>query len=165
MRKRKMIVCALEEEWIARLLERLSQEEWQTQMIDHAETLWEVQAPCSAIMIQEEELTEAYRWRTKDVGDSICLQAFREFAEWQKVPIIVILQQRDDRLEEQLLRAGAAECVCPEQSTDLAACRIARAVSKNVVSDVPMTEWERVIVDSEGGQVQIDGYPIHMSRE
>ena len=94
-----------------------------------------------------------------------CLQAFREFAEWQKVPIIVILQQRDDRLEEQLLRAGAAECVCPEQSTDLAACRIARAVSKNVVSDVPMTEWERVIVDSEGGQVQIDGYPIHMSRE
>ena len=42
---------------------------------------------------------------------------------------------------------------------------IARAVSKNVVSDVPMTEWERVIVDSEGGQVQIDGYPIHMSRE
>ena len=88
-----------------------------------------------------------------------------EFAEWQKVPIIVILQQRDDRLEEQLLRAGAAECVCPEQSTDLAACRIARAVSKNVVSDVPMTEWERVIVDSEGGQVQIDGYPIHMSRE
>ena len=165
MRKRKMIVCALEEEWIARLLERLSQEEWQTQMIDHAETLWEVQAPCSAIMIQEEELTEAYRWRTKDAGDSICLQAFREFAEWQKVPIIVILQQRDDRLEEQLLRAGAAECVCPEQSTDLAACRIARAVSKNVVSDVPMTEWERVIVDSEGGQVQIDGYPIHMSRE
>lgn len=117
------------------------------------------------IMIQEEELTEAYRWRTKDAGDSICLQAFREFAEWQKVPIIVILQQRDDRLEEQLLRAGAAECVCPEQSTDLAACRIARAVSKNVVSDVPMTEWERVIVDSEGGQVQIDGYPIHMSRE
>lgn len=165
MRKRKMIVCALEEEWIARLLERLRQEEWQTQMIDHAETLWEVQAPCSAIMIQEEELTEAYRWRTKDAGDSICLQAFREFAEWQKVPIIVILQQRDDRLEEQLLRAGAAECVCPEQSTDLAACRIARAVSKNVVSDVPMTEWERVIVDSEGGQVQIDGYPIHMSRE
>lgn len=80
MRKRKMIVCALEEEWIARLLERLSQEEWQTQMIDHAETLWEVQAPCSAIMIQEEELTEAYRWRTKDAGDSICLQAFREFA-------------------------------------------------------------------------------------
>lgn len=58
-----------------------------------------------------------------------------------------------------------AECVCPEQSTDLAACRIAQAVSKNVVSDVPMTEWERVIVDSEGGQVQIDGYPIHMSRE
>ena len=165
MRKRKMIVCALEEEWIARLLERLRQEEWQTQMIDHAETLWEVQAPCSAIMIQEEELTEAYRWRTKDAGDSICLQAFREFAEWQKVPIIVILQQRDDRLEEQLLRAGAAECVCPEQSTDLAACRIARAVSKNVVSDVPMTEWERVIVYSEGGQVQIDGYPIHMSRE
>lgn len=38
MRKRKMIVCALEEEWIARLLERLRQEEWQTQMIDHAET-------------------------------------------------------------------------------------------------------------------------------
>lgn len=165
MRKRKMIVCALEEEWIARLLEQLSQEEWQTQMIDHAETLWEVQAPCSAIMIQEEELMEAYRWRTKDAGDSMCPQAFREFAEWQKVPIIVILRQRDDRLEEQLLRAGAAECVCPEQSTDLAACRIARAVSKNVVSDVPMTEWERVIVDSEGGQVQIDGYPIHMSRE
>ena len=93
MGKRKIIVCALEEEWIVRLLERLSQEEWQTQMIDHAETLWEVQAPCSAIMIQEEELTEAYRWRTKDAGDSICLQAFREFAEWQKVPIIVILQQ------------------------------------------------------------------------
>lgn len=110
--KEKDVVCALEEEWIARLLERLRQEEWQTQMIDHAETLWEVQAPCSAIMIQEEELTEAYRWRTKDAGDSICLQAFREFAEWQKVPIIVILQQRDDRLEEQLLRAGAAECVC-----------------------------------------------------
>ena len=54
--------------------------------------------------------------------------------------------------------------VC-ESLTDLAACRIVRAVSKNVVSDVPMTEWERVIVDSEGGQVQIDGYPIHMSRE
>lgn len=165
MGKRNIIVCALEDEWTVGLLERLRREQLVLQMIDHAETLWEAQIPCSAIVIQEEELTEAYRWRMKAAENSTCLCAFRDFADRQKVPIIVLLQQRDDRLEEQLLRAGAAECVCPEQAIDLAACRIVRAVSKNVVSEVPMQEWERVIVDSEGGQIQIDGYSIHMSKE
>lgn len=180
-KKDKMVkqigVCALEDSWIDSLTDRLHDKRLLVQMTDDAETLWDIDTSYAAIVIQEEELTEVYRWREReqvsssDAAESeteyraMCVRAYQDFKRMKAVPVIVVLKRKDDALEESLLQAGAAECVHQEQTASLAACRIFRAVSKYVVAEQLVVGWNSAIVNHEERKFQIDGRSIHLSKE